>query len=115
MMLNGLVGSNSLYLPYKMVYLLVLSGAVLGGYALAQFTDLVPNRPAVLKSAFAMVPLAVAVPLMWGRVPRRLVGAGTSAGRVHRLFFTPLAHQLLAAPRPPRQSQTLGANAERDV
>ena len=68
--INRIVGSTSLYLPYKMVYLLVLAGAVLGAYALARLAEVVPGRGLVLRAISALVPVAVAVPLMWARIPR---------------------------------------------
>lgn len=68
--LNRIAGSTSLYLPYKMVYLLVLCGAVLAAYALARLTDLLPARGLVLGTVSALVPVAVAVPLMSERIPR---------------------------------------------
>jgi hypothetical protein len=69
--LNRFAGSSSLYLPYKMVYLLVLPCAVLGAHALAQLASLVPDGHPGLRIVSALVPLAVAVPMMWGRVPHQ--------------------------------------------
>lgn len=71
--LNRLAGSSSLYLPYKMMYLLVLPGAVLAAYALAQLAGLLSNRRRILGVVSAIVPVGVAVPLMWGRIPHERV------------------------------------------
>jgi hypothetical protein len=67
---NRLAGSSSLYLPYKMVYLLVLPSAVLAAYTLAQVAALVSRRIRILRSVTWILPIAVAAPLMWGRIPR---------------------------------------------
>jgi hypothetical protein len=71
--LNRLAGSGSLYLPYKMVYLLVLPCAVLGTLALSRFAALLPDRNPLYRSAAAIVPLALAVAIAWGRLPRERV------------------------------------------
>jgi hypothetical protein len=68
---NRLAGSTSSYLPYKMVYLLVLPAAVLGAYALARIATHVFDGDRALRSASALAPLVVAVPLMWGRIPHQ--------------------------------------------
>jgi len=68
--LNRLAGSSSLYLPYKMVYLLVLPGAVLAAYSLAQLTAFVSSRSRFLGSVSWIIPILIAALLMWGRIPR---------------------------------------------
>ncbi len=68
--LNRLAGSGSLYLPYKMVYLLVLPCAVLAALVLSRLAALVPSRNGLFRAASAVVPLAIAVPIAWERVPR---------------------------------------------
>jgi hypothetical protein len=82
--LNQLAGSSSLYLPYKMIYLLVLPAAVLAAYALAQLSGLLSHRGRLLGVASAIVPLSVALPLMWGRIP-------------HQRFESPITESTYAA------------------
>jgi hypothetical protein len=73
-------GSRSFYLPFKMVYLIVLPCAVLGALALATATEFVasklwpvrPPRFAAARSGQAMasaIPLLIAVLLASGRMP----------------------------------------------
>jgi hypothetical protein len=69
--LNHWAGSDSRYLPYKMVYLLVVAGAVLGACGLARLAEYVPGGRPGLAAVSAIAPLAIAVPLMWGRIPHK--------------------------------------------
>jgi len=67
--LNRLTGSSSLYLPYKMLYLIVLPCAVLGGGALARASAIIPARGPAFALLSAVLPIAVALALVWGRLP----------------------------------------------
>ena len=69
--LNHAAGSSSLYLPYKMIFLLVPPAAVLGSFALARVADATLLRLPRARWLAAIVPVLVAVALAWGRVPTR--------------------------------------------
>jgi hypothetical protein len=62
-------GAKSFYLPFKMVYLMVLPCAVLGALALATATRAVASRFPPIRMAAAVVPLLVAALLAGGRIP----------------------------------------------
>jgi hypothetical protein len=66
--LNRWAGSSSLYLPYKTVYLIVVPAAVLAAYALARLA-LHPARVRWPAATAAIVPVVVAVAVVWGRIP----------------------------------------------
>ena len=63
-------GAASLYLPFKMMYLVVFPGAILGALALTWFADTVRVRIPRLRAVAAVVPVIVAVLIVAGRVPR---------------------------------------------
>lgn len=67
--LNRLTGSTSLYLPYKMMYLFLLPCAVVAAVPLTCIAVEMACGHWALRTVSAIVPLALAVPLMWGRVP----------------------------------------------
>ena len=67
--LNRWTGSSSLYLPYKMVYLIMLPCAVLAAYSLARLCALAQPRSRGLRRVLPYLPIAIAVALAWGRVP----------------------------------------------
>jgi hypothetical protein len=61
-------GSTSFYMPFKMMYLIILPGAVLGAACLARVSAAVVGRPATRSIAIA-APVVVAALLAKGRVP----------------------------------------------
>lgn len=78
--LARLAGSASLYLPFKMVFLLVPVAAVLAGVGLARLTDVLFGSHSRLTWAAAVVPIVVAGIMLHGRGPtRRLHGSITDA------------------------------------
>ena len=68
--LDQWAGSTSFYMPFKMMYLAILPGAVLGAAFLARVSAAVVGRSAVRGIAI-VAPLIVAVLLAVGRVPLR--------------------------------------------
>jgi hypothetical protein len=76
--LSRTAGSGSLYLPFKMMFLLVPAAAVLGSLALARVADIaVAGLPRARWTA-AVAPVLVAGLLLQGRVPvRRQLGSIT--------------------------------------
>jgi hypothetical protein len=69
--LNRAAGSDSVYLPLKMMFLLVPPAAVLGSTALGLVADATLARLSRADWTKAIVPVAVAAILAWGRVPSR--------------------------------------------
>ena len=68
---NRAAGSKSVYLPLKMMFLLVPPAAVLGASGLARVADMTLAKLPRAGWTAAIVPVAVAVMLAWGRVPIR--------------------------------------------
>ena len=62
-------GSNSFYMPFKMMYLAVFPAAVLGGMALMWAAGAVASRRPGLSSALGYAPIVGAALLLVGRVP----------------------------------------------
>jgi hypothetical protein len=69
--LSRAAGSGSLYLPFKMMFLLVPPGAVLASSALARVADTALARLPRAGWTVAAVPVVIGAILVWGRVPSR--------------------------------------------
>ena len=68
---NRATGSRSMYLPFKMMFLLVPPAAVLASVALASVSDAMLARLPRVSWMASIVPVAVAAMLASGRVPTR--------------------------------------------
>ena len=66
-------GSASFYMPFKMMYLLVPPAAVLGAFALARLTSMLPLASARARLLAPALPLIAAILLTGGRLPTRPV------------------------------------------
>jgi hypothetical protein len=62
-------GARSFYMPFKMVYLIVLPCAVLGALALATAVDAVASRLPPVRLGAGAIPLLIAALLASGRMP----------------------------------------------
>ena len=69
--LDAYSGSTMFYLPYKMVYLVIPAGAVLGAFALAQVSAVAVRRWRAIAPLALCFPIVVAASLLKGRVPLR--------------------------------------------
>ena len=69
--LDAYAGSTMFYLPYKMVYLVIPAGAVLGAFALAQVSAVAVRRWRAIAPLALCFPIVVAASLLKGRVPLR--------------------------------------------
>jgi hypothetical protein len=69
--LNRAAGSGSVYLPFKMMFLLVSPGAILASGAVARAADATLAKLPRVRWTAAIVPVLLAAGLAWGRVPNR--------------------------------------------
>jgi hypothetical protein len=63
-------GSTSFYLPFKMMYLVVFPGAILGALTLIWMAEAVASRVPRMRLVATVVPAVVAIVLAAGRLPR---------------------------------------------